>query len=324
MKQISETTPTASADVTDLEGLQLFHSVDLNEIRPLLEDCPIIDLDTDEVLIRPGATNSHLYLLLSGTLRVHLHNQGEQAVAMIHRGENVGEISIIDKQPTSAFVIANEPSRILQINDEKLWAIAKHSHAVAYNLLEALAHRLRSGNSVIYKIQELLQEYEYDASIDPLTGLYNRRWLNNALNRTMQRCKNGDTPLALVMIDIDHFKDYNDTYGHVAGDRALHSVARCLNENMRPEDMISRYGGEELMAILPNSRVDDALQVAKRLLQAISDLNIVDSSGNTLPSVTISLGVAEMRATDEPEDLIIAADKAMYRAKRNGRNQVSD
>src|SRR5690606_21484479 len=120
------------------------------------------------------------------------------------------------------------------------------------------------------------------------------------------------------------FKQYNDTHGHLAGDRALHTVARCLTRNLRPEDTITRYGGEELLAVLPDSDLEDARQVAERLRLAVRSTPVTHSSGEPLPSLTISLGIAQMQDGSDPEALIRAADQALYRAKKAGRDRISD
>lgn len=308
----------------ELQALELFSAVDIEPLLPLLRGCPVRQLEGEETLVRAGETNNYLFLVLSGRLRVHLQSNDEHPVALVEAGESIGEISIIDQQPSSANVVADGPTRLLVLDEETLWTVVRHSHPVAVNLLQGLAQRLRYGNAVIQRIQELLREYEYDATIDPLTGLYNRRWLNNMLRRLMQRCSSGKEPLSVVMIDIDYFKQYNDTHGHIAGDRALHAVARCLMRNLRPEDTITRYGGEELLGILPGSDAADARMVAERLRVAVSDTPISLSTGEALPSLTISLGVAQMAEGQSAEALIGSADAALYRAKRAGRNRVSE
>jgi diguanylate cyclase (GGDEF)-like protein len=186
-----------------------------------------------------------------------------------------------------------------------------------------LAQRLRSGNTVIHKIHELLREYEYDATIDPLTGLYNRRWLDGMMWRIMQRCAGNDQPLTVLMIDVDNFKRFNDSHGHLAGDHALHTVARTLLEYLRPEDLVTRYGGEELLVLSPGSSIADAMQIASRLRKAVAEKPIRLGRGESLPPVTISIGIAPMTATDTQETLINKTDQALYRAKEKGKDCYS-
>ncbi|MGQ0658973.1 MAG: GGDEF domain-containing protein [Chromatiales bacterium] len=308
----------------DIALLDLFQQADPLALQPLLAQCPIRELRAGETLIQAGSRDGRVYLVLSGRLRVHLHSDDRYPMAMVRAGESVGEIAIIDGQSAAAYVIAHEHARVLQIEEEVLWSIVRTSHTVAFNLLQILAQRLRYGNAVIHRIRELLREYEYEATIDPLTTLFNRRWLDSMLRRLIQRAESGDQPLAVLMIDLDRFKEYNDTYGHVAGDRALSVVSKVLRDHLRPEDTLSRYGGEELLALLPGTTREEALIVAERLRVAASEASIAQLSGRVLPAVTISVGIAQLRPGQGPESLIAAADEALYRAKRAGRNRISD
>lgn len=305
-------------------GVQLFSGVSIDGITQLLEQCPILQLHAGERLIAAGAANDSVFLILSGRLRVHLHAEDGQPVAVLGPGESVGEISVIDHQPTSASVIADNECKVLSINEKLLWSLVRNSHDVACNLLEILAQRLRHGNSVIHRIHDLLREYEYDATIDPLTGLFNRRWLDNMLRRLMQRAQASGQDLALVMIDIDYFKQYNDGHGHLAGDRALHTVARTIIEKLRPEDTVARYGGEEMLALLPNTNLEGARVIAERLRESVAGLAIEGADGAPLPALTISAGIAEMKPGYTPSRFIAAADEALYRAKNGGRDRIAD
>jgi len=315
--------PAAAFNQAELKSVNLFHEADLDQVARLLQGCPTRTLAPGETVIRAGQTNQNVYLILSGRLRVHLQGGDAQPVAVLEAGESVGEISIIDRQPTSADVVADNDCRLLVLSDEQMWAIVRTSHAVACNLLQALAQRLRYGNAVIQKIQELLREYEYNATIDSLTGLYNRRWFDNMLRRLIQRCSSGGEALSLLMIDIDNFKRFNDAHGHLAGDRALNAVAHCLLNNLRPEDMVARFGGEELIALLPGTDGEEAQQVAERLRAAVGTTSIAGDGGGQLSPLTISLGVAELQAGQSAHALVGAADSALYRAKRAGRNRVA-
>ncbi len=311
----------------ELERIKLFKGVNLASIKPLLKDCPIINLGKDEVLIEAGRPEEFMYLVLSGLLKVQLQRNDDQPITILQQGESVGEISILDQQPTSGYVIADEETRVLRIDEETFWKIVEISHVASNNLLRTLAYRLRFGNSVMHKIQSLLREFEYDATIDPLTGFYNRRWLNKMLGRLIHRCQSGEDggrPLSVIMMDLDHFKNFNDTYGHLAGDRALNSIAKSLTEHLRPEDTITRYGGEEFLAVLPGSDLQEATHVAERLRLAVEETALFSVEGESLPPLTLSLGIAQMGEDDHQDSLIGAADKALYRAKNGGRNRVSD
>ena len=190
-------------------------------------------------------------------------------------------------------------------------------------MLFTLAKRLRYGNAVIGQDREQLKEYRFHATVDGLTGLFNRYWLNKMLPRQIDRCTKQREPFSMVMIDIDHFKSFNDTHGHVAGDHALCAVSATMLEHLRPSDMAARYGGEEFLVLLPNSRLADAQFVAERLRAAVERTQIISPGGAALPSVTISIGVAELTGPVALHEFLGATDAALYRAKHGGRNRVS-
>ncbi|MEE8321026.1 MAG: GGDEF domain-containing protein [Gammaproteobacteria bacterium] len=308
----------------DLEKQELFKAVDFETIKSFVHDCPVKEVKKDETLIKVGDPNHHLYLILSGRFRVHLASDTINPVAILETGQSIGEISIIDHQPASADVIAETDARILVLDEEILWSLVEQSHAIAYNLLVILAQRLRFGNTVINKIKELLTEYERSATIDPLTNLFNRRWLDSMQERVLQRCATNNQPLSVLMIDIDHFKQFNDKHGHIAGDEALRIVSRTILQNLRPVDMVTRYGGEELFALLPGLDLAATRTVAERLRETVKKAEIRLNNNSLLSTLTISIGIAQMQDKDKPEDLINAADNALYRAKHSGRNIVSE
>lgn len=180
---------------------------------------------------------------------------------------------------------------------------------------------LRRSLEEIDQLQVLLRE---QATHDPLTKLYNRGYLDSALEREMARCRREGVPLSVAMIDVDHFKNYNDRYGHPAGDACLRKVAATLQGSARrPGDLVARYGGEEFSLVLPNTDSTAARQMVEAVRQAIEALSIPHEQ-SPAGRVTISIGVATMArgSENDVEGLLRAADQALYRAKRAGRNQV--
>lgn len=312
------------ATLEELAQIKLFHGVDVKEIQSLLNGCDVLEVPKGTILQEAGQVDEFLYFILSGRLRIQLQKNDDQPITILEDGDSLGEIAVIDKQPTSGYVVTDIDTRVLRVNEEQLWSIVEHSHTASRNLLRTIAYRLRFGKKVMNQIQSLLREFEYDATIDPLTGFYNRRWLGKMLVRLIQRCQNGSEPLSVIMMDLDHFKKFNDSFGHLAGDRALNTIAKALVEHLRPEDTITRYGGEEFIALLPGSDLTEAKSVAERLRLAVDSTPIYGVDGKELPSLTISMGIAQMSVDSTPEQLIEAADRALYRAKRGGRDQVSE
>jgi diguanylate cyclase (GGDEF)-like protein len=183
--------------------------------------------------------------------------------------------------------------------------------------------RMRRDNDLLLASLRQRREFERMATVDGLTGLHNRRWLDDMFPRQMERCARAHQTVSLVFADVDQFKAFNDRYGHLNGDRALQHVATTLVSCLRPTDLIARYGGEEFAALLLDAGSQQASSAADRVREALASravgLGEPDSSG---VSITISLGVAEMQPGDSLSTLAAAADAALYRAKSEGRNCV--
>jgi diguanylate cyclase (GGDEF)-like protein len=294
----------------------------MDALAPMLRECAVRALDPGDALLSAGARNTYLFLVLSGELGVHLDTAGSAPIARLGAGQAIGEISLIDGEPASAHVVATKASRVLLVDEELLWILADSSHAVAYNLLRTLATRLRGGNRIIQRDRELLEKYRFHASVDALTGLFNRYWLHKMLGRQMERARGSQVALALLLADVDHFKPFNDQHGHVAGDYALRGVAGCLRGALRPTDMIARFGGEEFAVLLPGASLEHGREIAERLRRAVSETTILGTDAKPLPTVTVSIGVAVLAPQMDPDGFLEAADLALYRAKHAGRNRV--
>jgi diguanylate cyclase (GGDEF)-like protein len=162
------------------------------------------------------------------------------------------------------------------------------------------------------------------AVIDPLTGAYNRRFLNENLQHRIEEAKRYDQPFSLIMYDFDHFKKINDTYGHQAGDYVLKEVAQKVTEQVkstiRGTDILARYGGEEFIVILPQTNLEQASVLAERIRKEIEETDF--NFNNCSFPVTVSLGVTEYTHEKDIEQLIGTVDRALYRAKENGRNRI--
>jgi diguanylate cyclase (GGDEF)-like protein len=178
-----------------------------------------------------------------------------------------------------------------------------------------------------FKYYEEVEEYLSDLAInDGLTRIHNRRYFDEVLAVEWKRARREHSPLSLIMLDIDYFKKYNDTYGHQAGDESLIKVAKAISGTMRrPADMVARYGGEEFVVVLPNVGQEDAVKLSEKIRTTIEDLEIEHKLSSINKFLTMSLGVASIVPSRDssPEELLKKADKSLYNAKIRGRNCVS-
>ena len=191
----------------------------------------------------------------------------------------------------------------------------------AAQLLEAnrqLQQDLATAKQELQAQRQQLDSYMVEALTDPLTGLANRRKFDQELARRFAQWKGTGTPLSLVLVDIDKFKNVNDVHGHVAGDAVLQQVAQVLLESVRANDLVARYGGEEFGMVLPGTTLEEAKPVAERVRGAIAEHGF--QFGDSLANVTVSAGVAEAMLTNDSEVLVTRADTALYSAKDAGRD----
>lgn len=162
----------------------------------------------------------------------------------------------------------------------------------------------------------------HQSTVDPLTGLYNRRFFDESLKRELARAQRSQSICSVVMIDLDHFKRVNDTYGHEGGDLVLKAVSHAIQQRVRASDVVCRYGGEELVLMLPDCSAEEAERCAETIRSSLSDI-VIQHAGQTISGISASFGVAQWPGHGNGEqDLLSAADRALYAAKKGGRNKV--
>ena len=306
-----------------LNGLDLFRGVAPDDVQNLLQRCERRDAATGEQLLCPGTRNEHVFVVLSGLLEVRVGSQEAPILATMEVGACVGEMSIIEGKDPSAYVVASEPSHVLVIHKTLLWELVDASHAFAKNLLLMLSERVRSHNHFIAASFGDLRKYERNATTDALTGLGNRHAMEEDFPAEIVRCANEREPATLIMIDVDNFKTFNDRFGHVAGDRALTSIARTLRKHFRTCDKLVRYGGDEFAVLLPGVGKSGAMEIAKRVLIAVNGDREADGDSLVRIPLEVSMGIAERGPDCDFDSMLRAADAALYRAKAAGRNRVS-
>jgi diguanylate cyclase len=208
-----------------------------------------------------------------------------------------------------------DPKSLVKCLMEELTRAATRASKLEVNLSES--------SRELDVIRESLNKAEQRANTDTLTGLPNRRALDEFLRSSQIAAMESGEPLSVLLIDIDRFKQFNDNFGHGVGDQVLRLMASALRERVRDGDMPARYGGEELMTVLPGASLAICEEVAERIRRSVSECRITRrSTGELLPAITVSIGVAQFRPGESMAQLIERCDGALYLAKRTGRNRV--
>ncbi|OGQ17809.1 MAG: hypothetical protein A2138_13275 [Deltaproteobacteria bacterium RBG_16_71_12] len=317
-------------DAARLAQCAMLEGVSLAARGEILREGRTRHVQPGATLIKAGTDNKSMFFILEGKLGVFLEGlDGAEPVAVLGAGETVGELSLLDGSVASANVVASEPSLLLELDERAFWGLVNAAHAFAVNLLAKLAERLRSNNDAVSKNVQQRQRYERAAMFDGLTGIHNRRWLDETLHRLAERHRVGPSSrgqasdgLSVGLVDIDHFKLFNDRYGHDAGDHVLTLVAGTLAKNLRPTDLVARFGGEEFVLLFPGTDLETAGVAAERVRAVVEVQEAKLPNGTVLPCVTISVGIAHLVDGQSVADLLKTADLAMYQAKKSGRNRV--
>lgn len=300
---------------------KLFRTVSPEAVETHLESCQHRHIKKGQTLLKPDENNPFVYVIASGAVSVHLRSPNSEPVAILQVGDCVGEMSMIESREPAAYVLAKDDCDLLVIDHQTLSQLISVSHGVARNLLLILSERLRHDNSLIANSLNSMAQFEHSATRDALTDLHNRHWMHDMFRREMQRCKNKGHDACLIMLDVDGFKTFNDRSGHLAGDHALTKVADTLRGQLRPTDLIARFGGDEFVVLLPDADLETAHAAAERIRNVFCSGD-TDGTDLLLP-ITLSLGVAEMQPNDSLDSLLQKADRALYSAKAQGKNQTT-
>lgn len=283
-------------------------------------------------LFRDGAASQEL--------AERLYNEFLKAADANERISSVSErmvarIDQVNEAIDTAMATANAYSGTLQsasgdlghdLGETELRAIAQKLLGETRRMQDAnaqLEDKLEASREDIAALQRDLDEVRRESMLDPLTKIYNRKSFDEGLLHAFAETAEKGAPLCLMLLDIDHFKSFNDTWGHQTGDQVLRLVAMTLKSNIKGKDMAARYGGEEFAAVLPETDLEGAVIVADNIRKAIQAKELLKRSTNEkLGRITASFGVAMHRPGDTPATLIERADRCLYAAKHAGRNRV--
>ena len=306
---------------SQLSENQLFRQADLTRVVGHLDTCTRHRLMPGDVIIEAGARNTTLYLVLSGQLRVYAGGRDLPANAVIGAGDCVGELSLIDGERSSALVLAAEPTNLLGIPHNLMWDMIDLVPVMARNLLAIMSGRVRNNNLTLVTTQSRTLEFEQASNVDPVTGLHNRRWIDETFMRMIRRCRNDGVPVCQLLIDIDQLSLINASNGYLTGDQIMSRIARCIAASLRPQDLIGRCGGDTFAVLLPQTKAPVAQGIASRLCGIVVEKDIC--APNHRKPMTISIGVTVINAEDDLASAFVRAEQALQVAKDNGRNRAA-
>lgn len=304
-----------------LSRSQLFDSVPLEPLMPELLSIETRHLPAGEVFLEPRQENDHIYIVLDGELYVTLEPWPGHPLATLRAGDCVGELSVIDKSRPSAHVITATAATLLPIPKAVLWILMAKQQQVALNLLHILAERIRQNTVTLHNSIELQRHYRNKAEMDVLTGLHNRNWMTDIFPKQIDLSEQIGQAVSLIVLDIDNFKRVNDSHGHHVGDQVLRHLGALIIAHTRSTDLTARFGGEEIVILMPATDAHHAAQSADRIRRVVESHEI-DLGNQTMLGFTVSAGVAEWYSGMSFEVLFQSADQALYSAKSAGRNRV--
>jgi diguanylate cyclase (GGDEF)-like protein len=304
-----------------LKTVPLFTGLSSEILNQYLEHANRISLTPGKALLAPGDANENIYVILSGRLRIHTDYINAAPVAMFGEGESVGEMSILNSNKALDYVIADTDCELLCIPLVTIWSLLNGSHHAALNMLNILSTPSSMSKRSNPNVE---QEHGYESlnHVDELTGLYNSQWIFQIFDRQIRRLAFTEGHSVLMMVSIDQFEHYNQQHGRLGGDQAFRTVAQTVLTCLRPDDHSGRHHGNALAIFMSNTRLDEGQVAAKRLLLQASDAGVVTPSGDILPHVTISIGIAEVQKGNTIQQLFEHAEQALKRAMADGGNCI--
>ena len=312
-----------------LKKVGIFSLLTSEELSQLSKHLAPLELEEGQVLFHEGEPGNELYVIATGgvAVNIRLPDGSLREIARLAAGDFFGDMSIFDNAPRSASCTATTPSRLLSLSKDAFSDLIAESPAMAmrlmYRMLHVTTQRLKGTSELVSDMVQWGESARKRAITDELTGVYNRRFLEDSLGPSVAEARQKGEPLSLAMSDLDRFRQINEAYGHQKGDAAIREVAQVLRACLRPTDVIARYGGDEFVILLPNTRSAEAVGLLEDACKRLAQSDLLKDMKGPITSITGSFGVAG--CPEHAQDLAglrVAADAALYRAKDEGRNRV--
>ncbi|MGD0726552.1 MAG: diguanylate cyclase [Spirochaetia bacterium] len=312
-----------------LAKVGVFSLLSRDEIDQVAEHLATVKLTAGQTLFHEGDQGNDLYIIADGAaaVSIKLPDGGDKEIARFAPGDFFGEMSIFDNAPRSASCRALEKSVLYSLSKDAFTDIITDHPELAlklmYRMLNVTTQRLRGTSEFVSEMVLWGEGARKRAVTDELTGVYNRRFLEDSLGNYVAEAQEKGEPLSLVMVDLDHFRQINELYGQTKGDATVRSAAQLFRSLLRETDVIARYGGDEFVIIMPRTEPAHATELMSRVCAEVARLEILKDMKGAITTVTSSMGVAgfPLHASDL-SGLRAAADAALYRAKEEGRNRA--
>jgi len=312
-----------------LKSIAIFSNLKLSELQQLARYLKPVTFDSQTTIFRAKEPGDELYIIQSGNISVKLPMPDGtlQEIAEIKSGDFVGEMAIFENAPRSATCTAKEECRIYTLHKDDFLHLMKESPNTAIrimkNMLDITSGRVNASGKFISQMVKWGEEASRRAVTDKLTGVYNRRFLESELEKIFERSKAEQQSFALIMADMDYFREVNEGYSHEIGDKYIIEVANVFKKYFRPQDIVARYGGDEFTILLPDIDREEAMAIAENVRIQVGSLDFLKKFKGPELRLSVSLGLTIYpEVTSDIKELTKSADEALYKAKKGGRNQV--
>jgi diguanylate cyclase (GGDEF)-like protein len=312
-----------------LQTVDIFSQLTPEEIETIVECMHPLDIEAKTTIFQEGEEGRQLYIVESGkvAISIRLPNGAEREIVEFRSGDFFGEMSIFENAPRSASCSTKEKSRLLAMDDSDFFKlITEHPYTaikIMFRMLNSITQRLRNTSEFLSDMVRWGETARKRAITDELTGAYNRRYLDEALTDQFESSKRDGSPFTLIMIDLDFFRDINESYGHAKGDEVILAVVQVFRSRLRKSDILARYGGDEFSVIMPNTTLEKAKVIAEAICRDVRQLEILKGMPDSIQKVTTSQGLScYPENADSLEALRESADQALYKAKEAGRDRV--
>jgi diguanylate cyclase (GGDEF)-like protein len=312
-----------------LNQIDIFSLLSPEEIDRIISLFRSHEIDEGRILFREGDEGNELFIVMSGVMAssIRLMDGSQREIAAFHAGNFFGDMSIFEKAPRSATCYCKKKSVLLSLHEKDFYRMIELHPEIAtkimYRMLNITTQRLRDTGEFLSDMVHWGEAARRRAITDGLTGAYNRRFLDDALESRFEMSRNRAESFTMIMVDLDYFRNVNESYGNEAGDKAIIEVVHVINRHLGEHDVLARFGGDEFTILMPGTDCAAACGISEKIRAEVESLDILKSYGGPMSRMTLSIGIASYpehaRSVQEIKE---AADHALYRAKEGGRNRV--